>query len=434
MIIKGQARGRSRQLAAHLMRADENERIRLYECRGTVARDVAGALLELELRAAAVQSARPLYHASISPEAHVPMTDDQVRIAVDTLEAKLGFAAQPRVVVLHRKAGREHVHVVWSRIDLAKGRAISDAWNYRHHEEAARELEQRFSHRRVDGVHVPQIAHRPRRRAARDYEYRQAERSGQAHHLVTDEITALWKVTGGGEAFRQRLEAAGYTLARGDRRVFVVLDRAGTVHSLARRIDGIETRQLREKMQGVGLQSLPSVGEAREGVRQSVSRERLRKTFRAAATEATARERRATVETVEMQQAWHRVRFAAQAFASATHPVLKEGRMSPPMRLLSRGTYGFAAAAFRAKRAAIIAHYAARLADARAHASPDQHDALIDALSSERQAALDAFALSTDNKKSALVLRRRRRASARGVLARQKRRLRFRRRAGAFQG
>lgn len=95
MIIKGQARGRARQLAAHLLHAGQNEHIRLYECRGTLALDVEGALVEMESRAVAARTRQPLYHASISPEARTPLTDRQIGCAIDTLEQKLGLHGQP---------------------------------------------------------------------------------------------------------------------------------------------------------------------------------------------------------------------------------------------------------------------------------------------------------------------------------------------------
>jgi hypothetical protein len=154
MIIKGQARGRARQLAEHLLRADQNERIQLYECRGTLAQDVRGALDEMETRGLAGRTQRPLYHASISPEAATPLSGDQIRQAADRLEERLGLHGQPRIVVLHRKKERDHVHVVWSRIEVETGASISYSWNYRLHERTSRELEALFGHRPVEGAHA----------------------------------------------------------------------------------------------------------------------------------------------------------------------------------------------------------------------------------------------------------------------------------------
>ena len=44
--------------------------------------------------------------------------------AIDHIEDRLGLGGQPCAVVFHVKDGREHCHVVWSRIDLDRLKAI----------------------------------------------------------------------------------------------------------------------------------------------------------------------------------------------------------------------------------------------------------------------------------------------------------------------
>jgi hypothetical protein len=293
MIIKGASRGRARELAKHLLRADENETVRLFACRGTVARDLEGALREMEAIGLASRTGKPLYHASISPEKDWPLTDAQVTVAADTLERKLGLGGQPRVIVLHRKEGRDHVHVVWSRIDMALGRAIPDGWNYRHHEQAARELEKAFGHPVLLGSRETRPAS-PRRRTAEDYEYRQAERSGRTSRETASELSSLWRGAEDAHAFQDALRKAGFTLARGDRRVFVVIDRDGQVHSLGRRL-GLRSRELRARLPGLDLATLPSVAEARPSMRKRLPTVRALVPYKKAAHEATAARPAATV-------------------------------------------------------------------------------------------------------------------------------------------
>ncbi|WP_210340454.1 relaxase/mobilization nuclease domain-containing protein [Bradyrhizobium sp. CCBAU 51753] len=176
-------------------------------------------------RAKAARTQRPLYHASISPEAATPLRAEQITQAVDHLEDRLGLQGQPRVVLLHRKKDREHIHVVWSRIEADTGNAVSYSWNYRLHEQASRELEAMFGHRPVPNS--------PARRVrapgdAEDYELRQAERCGLSPSKASQEITAIWNAASANpDELRTRLAETGYTLARGDRRVFVVIDRHG---------------------------------------------------------------------------------------------------------------------------------------------------------------------------------------------------------------
>jgi hypothetical protein len=376
MIIKGQARGRARQLAAHLLRTDENERIHLHECRGALAKDVEGALIEMEARGLGARTQRPLYHASISPEAGTPLKGDEITRAVDLLEERLGLHGQPRLIVTHRKKERDHVHVVWSRIDAETGTAVPYSWNYRLHERAARELETMFGHRPVPGS---RDRTRPTR-SAKDYEYRQSDRSGSGRAHVTAEITALWNASHSGRDFRQRLEKAGYVLARGDRRVFVVVDRAGEVHSLARRIHGADTAMLRSRLKGVDLAALPSVAEARPRARAGKPAVSVR--FRLASGEVAGQALRLERQTM--------MRVAGQAFAAAARP--QEGaQASEPVRLVRTHQNRAARAPYRAGRAIILADYAAKIAAARCHAPRDELEAILEALYAERDAALRAF-------------------------------------------
>ena len=138
MIIKGTSCAGASRLAAHLTRTDTNERAEVKEIRGVVADNLSGALREMEAVAAGARTTKPFYHGSINTRADERLTDEQRMYAIDRLEAALGLTGQARVVVVHEKEGREHCHIVWSRIDLDRMAAISDSYNYRKHEEVAR--------------------------------------------------------------------------------------------------------------------------------------------------------------------------------------------------------------------------------------------------------------------------------------------------------
>jgi hypothetical protein len=391
MIIKGQSRGRSQQLGAHLLRQDQNETIRLYEVRGTVAADVEGVLAEMETRGAAVTSKRPLYHASISPEAHTPLTDAQIRVAVDTLEEALGFSAQPRVVVVHRKDRREHVHVVWSRVDIDHNRAIPDSWNYRCHEEVARSLETLFGHRPIPRSDSKRRAPQRQARAPRDYELRQEGRTGKPTSQITAEITALWQASSNSETFRTRLGEAGYRLARGDRRVLVVIDGNGEVHSLARRIQGATTQDIRRRFQDIDLQTLPSVSEVRQGSRKTARSTDLRRGFVGAAAEVTKPQtfvRPAARPSLPRPRAVASTREAfleVASFAALSHA-------PKPIRVPFQIHVAPKPVRYRGLRAIVISSYAAKIADAYRHTPRRELAAALAALRAEREAALNALA------------------------------------------
>ncbi len=211
---------------------------------------------------------KPFYHASINTRAGERLNDTQRMQAIDRLERELGLTGQPRVVVVHEKKDRqrhdrEHCHVVWSRIDLARLRAISDSHNYRKHELVARELERAFGHERVQGAHIEREGRARPKRTPSHSEMQQAARTGISPQEARAHITKLWQQSDTGAAFAKALEDSGWTLARGDRRDFVAVDPKGGVHSLARRIDGATVKDMRARLVDLDLSTLPSVAEAR---------------------------------------------------------------------------------------------------------------------------------------------------------------------------
>jgi Relaxase/Mobilisation nuclease domain len=257
VIIKGKSRSGPAALAAHLGNAEKNERVSLLEVRDTIAQDLRGALIEMDAYAAGTRCERPLYHAAISPGPPHRLSPEERIEAIDALEKKMGLDGHARVVVLHEKYGREHIHIVWSRVDLKTMRAVPDSHNYRKHEEVARDLERRFDHERVQGAHAERGgAKRPDRTPSRA-ELRQEERTGIKGKDVKREVTEAFRASDNAEAFKAALEDKGYVLAKGDRRDFVLVDRAGGIHSLARRIDGIKAAELRTYMAAIDRNALP---------------------------------------------------------------------------------------------------------------------------------------------------------------------------------
>ena len=264
MVIKGKSVAGATRVAVHLERTDTNEQMHVLELRGVAATDLRGALKEMEAVASACPNCkRPFYHASINTRADERLTPEQREQAIDRLEKELGLTGQPRVVVLHEKKDREHFHIVWSRIDIETMRTISDSHNYRRHEIVARELERAFGHERVQGAHIERDGQPRPERTPNHKEHQQAERTGITPKAARAHITALWQRTDSGASFQAALEQSGWTLARGDRRDFVVIDPKGAAHSLARRIDGATAKDVRARMSDIDMKRLPSVAEGR---------------------------------------------------------------------------------------------------------------------------------------------------------------------------
>ena len=262
MIINGGPRAGGRGLARHLARTDTNEAVQVLDVHGTAANDLDGAFREMEAVASGTRCKKPLYHANIDPPPGVMLTPDQWRRSVDLLGEKLGLSEQPCAVVRHVKHGREHVHVVWSRIDTDNMRAISDSNNYKIHEQVSAQLAKEFGLERVEGVHTGDKS-KPRPVAEMTHaEQQQAERTGLTVEQITADIQGAWQRSQDGTSFARELGAAGYVLARGDRRDMVILDDEGGIHSPRRRL-GIKAAEVKKHCADLDPQALPSIAEGR---------------------------------------------------------------------------------------------------------------------------------------------------------------------------
>jgi hypothetical protein len=260
MICKGGSRSNSRFFVRHLLNAEDNERVEVKEIRGFTSEDVKGAFQEIDIIAAGTQVQNPFYHVSLSPRINESLTPEQWDIAVDTLERNLNLEGHSRFVIEHEKLGRTHRHCVWNRIDPDTMTAASDSWNYLAHTKTQEELAELFAHE-------PTPPPPERGTRIRDWENFRAQQSGITPQEVKAEITALYKASDSGIAFQSALEEAGYTLCRGDRRDFCIVDSAGDVHSLARRIEGVKAADIRTRLSDINPHILPTVKEATEFVK-----------------------------------------------------------------------------------------------------------------------------------------------------------------------
>ena len=264
MIIKGASRQNRRFFARHLLNAKDNDKVRVVEFKGIANEDVNGALLDMEAMAKGTRCENYFYHADMNPREDEHLTEEQWARATDTLERHLGLEGQPRFVIEHEKEGRTHRHVVWSRIDADAMTARPDSLTYRKHEAAAREIERDCGLEPVASALVKdREGPRPERRA-KDWEGFRGKQTGLDPLTVRDQVTALWHESDSGAVFKAALERHGYTLCRGDRRDFCIVDPAGDEHSLARRIAGVNAAQVRERLMDTNREGLPTVAEGRE--------------------------------------------------------------------------------------------------------------------------------------------------------------------------
>jgi hypothetical protein len=131
MILKGNQRGNGQKLATQLLNADNNQRIEILELRGSVAQDLHGAFEEWSACAMGTQCRKYLYSLSINPDPRQDgLTRAQYSDLIERTGKELGLSDQPRAVVLHvQNDGRQHCHVVWSRIDTDNMKAVHIAYD-----------------------------------------------------------------------------------------------------------------------------------------------------------------------------------------------------------------------------------------------------------------------------------------------------------------
>ena len=263
MIINGGSRCNGAFFAKHLLNPEHNEQVHVEEIRGLAANNIGQAFYEMKAVASGTRCKNFFYHANLNPEADEILTPEQWDRAVDELEKRLGLEGQARFVVEHEKKGRIHRHVVWSRIDVDRMKAVKMPYDFVRHQAVARQLEKEFGLRQGRSVLGPDAekGNRPER-GPKPWEMFRGQKSGVSVKDLKEEITRLWREADSAKAFTAALEERGYILARGDSRAWCIVDRKGDIHSLARRIGGVKAKDIREKLSDIDPQTVPHVKEA----------------------------------------------------------------------------------------------------------------------------------------------------------------------------
>src|SRR5271168_4961581 len=119
MIAKGNLHAHGAKLAAYLTTSYADETAELVELRGFAATNIRDAFIDVMIQAAATKATKPFFHAYVRAPEGEELTRDQWQLFADRLEKQLGFDDQPRAVAFHHGAEGSHMHVAWSRIDLA---------------------------------------------------------------------------------------------------------------------------------------------------------------------------------------------------------------------------------------------------------------------------------------------------------------------------
>lgn len=230
MVIAGKIRSNAPQLASYLLAQGKNERITIFDVDG---RDNADAnqlkemLYSMQLNSELTRSRNSVYHAYINPSpddtTDRAMTMEEWQQSVEILTKQLGYEDQRKVVVLHEKAGkRTHAHIVYERYNHERGTMATYEHNYKAHDRTRAEIEKKLNHKPTP----------------------QKNKNHDRHKQI---LTEIWQRTNTADQFIKEAEKNGYKISKGTDRPFRVVDADGVSFDLLRKLDGVKTKEVRQR-------------------------------------------------------------------------------------------------------------------------------------------------------------------------------------------
>lgn len=266
MICKGNTHKSGAKLARYLTTGKDQERAELWELRGFAADNIRDAFRSVHIMAEGTKCEQPFFHVQVrNPIEDRHLTREEWRLVADRIEAKLGLTGQPRALVFHTDeiTGEVHLHAAWSRIDADTLTARPLPFFKERLKDVARQLE-----RELDLTRVKNERDGPVKAPDRD-EFEQARRLGVDIRQVRQTIRECWDRSDCGRSFEAALADEGMALAKGDRRDYVVLDDAGGLHALGKRIIGLSAAEIRARMADLDPRHLPAIEQAREQLQRA---------------------------------------------------------------------------------------------------------------------------------------------------------------------
>ncbi|MGO9985385.1 MAG: relaxase/mobilization nuclease domain-containing protein, partial [Rhodomicrobium sp.] len=260
MIAKGNPHNNGPYLARYLaVDSKGNERAELAEVRGFATDNIFDALALGQLQAEGTKCQNPFFHVQVRLPKEEELTGAQWRRVAERIERKLGFRDQPRAIVFHQKAGRPHMHVVWSRLSVDDNRAIESGLFKRKLKEVCRALEKEMGLKQVRNERDPST----KTQAAKRGEFEESRRLKTDLKAIRESIRIAWDRSDSGASLSANLEKQGLILAHGDRRDFVIIDAKGGMHALGKRITGATAPETRARLADIDASHLPGIEEAR---------------------------------------------------------------------------------------------------------------------------------------------------------------------------
>jgi len=266
VLIHGNKRGGARGLALHLLK-EENDHVEVHELRGFMSDDLVSALKEVHVVSKGTQAKKFLFSVGFNPPEDKHVSTETFSQAINQVEKEFGLERQPRAIVFHEKKGRRHCHVVWSLIDTQKMKAIKLDYSKRRMMDISRSLF--LEH----GWEMPAGMIDQRKRDPKNFtlaQWQQAKRIGKDPRQIKQDLHDSWALSDDRASFKAALHERGYTLAKGDRAAFVVLDHRCEIYALGKKMVGVNVKDIRAKL---GDETkLPSVEQTRQKIANNMNK------------------------------------------------------------------------------------------------------------------------------------------------------------------
>jgi hypothetical protein len=261
MISKGTTHNNGAKLAAYMTTGKDGEKAELWQLRGFEATNIKDAFRDVQIMAGATKAEQPFFHVQVRNREGETLTRQQFEYAADRIERMLGLTGQPRAITFHtyEHNNDQHMHVAWSRIDQDTMTAKHLPFFKERLKKISRELELHFGLEPVTAHREGDIKYAPTKA-----QEEQARRLGLDVHELRNTIRTCWDRSDNGHSFQAALEHEGMVLAQGDRRNFVVIDQAGGIHALGKRILDVTATKIRDRLSDIPREELPTVEQTRD--------------------------------------------------------------------------------------------------------------------------------------------------------------------------
>jgi relaxase-like protein len=260
MIAKGTAHNDGVKLARYMITGKTGERAELWQLRGFAADNIVDAFRDVHVMAEGTRAEQPFFHVQVRNPNGEELTRAQWERIANRIESKLGLTGQPRAIAFHtgEADGHEHMHIAWSRIDQDTMTARPQPYFKLRLKEVSRELEIKLNLTRVRNEVEGPIKYAPTRA-----EEEQARRLGVDIRKTRLAIRDSYDRSDCGRSFEAALAHEGLMLVKGDDRDFLVVDHAGGMHLLGKRILGVSASKIRERLSDIDREHLPTLEQAR---------------------------------------------------------------------------------------------------------------------------------------------------------------------------